>query len=404
MPSPGANGMLDRNVCAQCGEPLADGHCAACDRKGQFTFIHREIAVIAMLCVVVVLGFVLTRAAAGANRALRLRDATAWYETGKRELADGHTAPAILALRRATAIARDDRAFQLALAAALAADQQDDAARQVLLSVRESMPEDPDVNVRLARLLARTDNVSGATRYYQNALYGVWSGDASAARRQVRIELIRYLLAHQQGGRALSELLVLSGNLPDDVQSQNEAGQLYMEAGDAPRALDHFRKALRLDRANAAALAGAGEAAFNVGDYVSAQRFLRAAVPSSGRVTELRAVTELILSGDPLRPGLSLQQRQERVTAALQRALGALDECAAQRPAPLDDSVPLRADATALLPQLALDRVRHAPEGIDAGVHLVYRIEQLTAGACGHTSAIDRALLLIGRRHEVDRP
>ena len=36
-----------------------------------------------VLCTLVVVGFVLTRAAAGANRALRLRDATAWYEAGE---------------------------------------------------------------------------------------------------------------------------------------------------------------------------------------------------------------------------------------------------------------------------------------------------------------------------------
>ena len=71
---------------------------------------------------------------------------------GEHHLAGGQTEPAIRALRRATAINRDNRTYRLALAAALAADRQDDAARQVLLGVRELTPEDPDVNVQLARL------------------------------------------------------------------------------------------------------------------------------------------------------------------------------------------------------------------------------------------------------------
>ena len=144
--------MAETNSCARCGGPLADGHCHACDRRSESTFVHREIVVLVVLCTLVAVGFVFTRAAAGANRALRLRDATAWYEAGERYLAGGQTQSAIRALRRATAINRDNRTYRLALAAALAADRQDDAARQVLLGVRELTPEDPEVNVQLARL------------------------------------------------------------------------------------------------------------------------------------------------------------------------------------------------------------------------------------------------------------
>ena len=114
-----------------------------------------------VLCAAVVVGLVLTRAAARANRTIRLRDASSWYNAGEHHLADGRTEAAIKALRRATAISRDNRTYRLALAAALAADRQDDAARQVLLGVRESTPEDPEVNVQLARLEARHDDLTG---------------------------------------------------------------------------------------------------------------------------------------------------------------------------------------------------------------------------------------------------
>ncbi len=395
--------MADSDSCARCGGPLVDAHCQACERKSESTFVHREIVVLVVLSTLVAVGFVLTRAAAGANRAHRLRDAAAWYDAGERYLAGGQTEPAIRALRRATAIDRDSRTYRLALAGGLAADRQDDAARQVLLGVRESSPEDPEVNVRLARLEARHDDLTGTVRYYQNAVYGSWGGDQGDARRQVRIEMIRYLLAHQQRGRALSELLVLSGNLPDDVQSQTEAGQLFLEAGDPRRGLDRFRQALRIDPKNAAALAGAGEAAFEVGDYASAQRYLRAVEPASSHTLELRAVADLVLTRDPLRPGLALRQRQERVMVGFRRALEVLDECARRQPANSGALESLRAEASGLEPELALKRVRRTPESIDAGLNLIYRIEQRTAETCGQGSAFDRALLLIGRRHEADR-
>ena len=86
--------------CAGCGRPLVDGQCQACDRTTESTFIHREIVVLVVLCALVAVGFVLTRAAAGANRAHRLRDAAAWYGAGEHHLVGGQTESAIKALRR----------------------------------------------------------------------------------------------------------------------------------------------------------------------------------------------------------------------------------------------------------------------------------------------------------------
>jgi tetratricopeptide (TPR) repeat protein len=395
--------MESSSSCARCGGPLVDGDCQACDGNTGSTFVHREIVVLLVLCAVVVVGFVLTRSAARANRALRLRDAAAWYDAGEHYVAGGQTEPAIRALRRATAIDRDNRTYRLALAAALAADRQDDAARQVLLGVRQLTPEDPAVNVQLARLEARHDDLTGTVRYYQNAVHGSWNGDELDARRAVRIELIRYLLTHEQRGRALSELLVLSGNLPDDVQSQTEAGQLFLDAGEPRRGLDRFRQALRIDPKNAMALAGAGEAAFETGDYTSAQRYLGAVDSPSARVSELRSVTDLVLTRDPLRRGLSLRQRQDRVMAGFRRALAALDDCVARHPSASSSFAALRAEAGALEPELALERLRRTPESTDSALTLIYRIEQQTAETCGQGSPFDRALLLIGRRHEADR-
>ncbi len=357
-----------------------------------------------VLCALVVVCFMLTRAAAAANRALRLRDAAAWYDAGEHHLAESETESAIRALRRATAINRDDRSYRLALAAALGAGHQDDAARQVLLGVREATPEDPEVNVRLARLESRRNDLTSTIRYYQIAVYGLWSGDREDARRQVRIELIRYLLAHDQRGRALSELLVLSSTLADDATSQVLGGQLFLVAGDSRRALDHFQRALRLDARNGAALAGGGEAAFELADYHRAQRYLRSA-PVSERVSELRAITDLVLSRDPLQPGLSLGERQKRTVLDFRHAVDVLHDCIARgTPATQETLDSLRAEARALEPTLTAAKLRGSPDSIETGLNVIYRIEQQTVAACGPASATDRALVLIGRRHEADRP
>ena len=79
---------------------------------------------------------------------------------------------AIRALRRATAMNRDNRTYRLALAAALAAIDRTMRPGKGCLASAKLTPEDPEVNVQLARLEARHDDLTGALRYYQNAVFG----------------------------------------------------------------------------------------------------------------------------------------------------------------------------------------------------------------------------------------
>ena len=89
--------------------------------------------------------------------------------------------------------------------------------------------------------------------------------------------------------------------------------------------------------------------------------------------------------------------------AGFRRAVEALDDCVSKHPAANTAFESLRAEGGALEPELASERLRRTPESIDTALNLVYRIEQQTVDTCGHGSAFDRALLLIGRRHEADR-
>lgn len=393
-----------------CGIALVDGRCPACSADLEARVVRREFFVLLVLSAVVVAGFFATRAAAEANERLRLKDASVWFALGDRDLAEGRTDSAIRALRRAVALDRNTRTYRLALASALAAGGQDDLARQVLLASRALTPEDPDINLELARLEARHGERPDAVRYYQSAMYGSWRADQQTLRRQVRVELIRYLLEHGDAATALSELLVLSGNLPADVPAHVEAAQLFLEAGDPRRALEHFQRALQVDAQEPAALAGAGESAFRLGDYTAAQRYLRAAArrdPQPPQVAELTELTTLILTRDPLAPRLSLRERADRLALARARARDRVGECLADGAAISETT---RDTLEALRTELqAWETAARQPgrgrslESIEDGMTLVYRIEQQTADICGAGQPVDRALLLVGERHDLGR-
>lgn len=222
----------------------------------------------------------------------------------------------------------------------------------------------------------------------------------------MRIELIEFLLAHEERARALSELLALTASLPDDAGVQTQAGRMFLAAGDPRLALEHFVRAIRLDSANADALAGAGEAAFELTDYSRALSYLNAAPQGDARVTELREVARLVLLSDPLAPRLGVSERRRRLWAGLRQTVPRLETCSsdpsAQSTANLE---PLRKEAQAFVANLKLPRRQDARDIVDRGVDLVYRIERAVAQHCQLPPApLDRALLLIGRRHGFGEP
>ncbi|MBI4485978.1 MAG: tetratricopeptide repeat protein [Acidobacteria bacterium] len=297
-------------------------------------------------------------------------------------------------MRRAVTKDPQNTQYRLALADALAANHLDEEAKRVLLALRESQPEDPAANLQLARLEARGSDADATRRYYQNALAGLWRPEQAEERRRVRTELIEFLLAHEERARALSELLVLAANLPADAAVHAQVGRLSLAAGDPRLALDHFVRAVDLDSGHAGALAGAGEAAFELGDYNLALRYLKAAPGADADAANLRELTQLVLNGDPLAPRLGSNERRRRLLVAFERASERLEACG---DAGLE---PLRNEARDFESALSLPRRRQPPDLVNDGVDLVYRIERDVEQSCGTPpTPLDRALLLIGRRH-----
>jgi tetratricopeptide (TPR) repeat protein len=386
--------------CSRCGRPLVGGGCPACSLATLAGFVHREIVGLAVLIAIAGGAFVGTRAVARASTSLRHGDAAAWYDLGQQQLAAGRTSDAISSLGRASAMVRDRYEYRLALAAALEAAGQVDSARQVLAGVRERTPEDPTVNTRLARLEAGRGDVTAATRYYEHALHGSWTPDGIDERRRLQIELIHYLLSNNQNRRALAELLLLEVGQPDDAPAHLETARLFAAAGDPARALKQFELVLQRDAKNPSALAGAGSAAFRLGDYSRALEYLSAAPGDQPGVEEQRRLSALVLSRDPLRPRLRYAERHRRLSAALTHVAARLESCEQRvHGASIDEIQRLRADVGAAASRLA--RVR-APSlrAIENGLDVVLRIERDMPSSCGEPTLDDRALLLIGRMHE----
>jgi tetratricopeptide (TPR) repeat protein len=362
--------------------------------------IHREILRLVALVLLAVGAFFVTKTVAGNNRDLSLRNAAEWYSRGERLAANGQLDDAIDAFRRATVRNRTNRTYLFALSRALAGKHDYDSARAILLTIRESAPEDAEINLALARLSVARQDLTEARRFFYNALYAPWPSDQAGKRRAVRIELIRFLLAHQQTGRARSELLAANVDLPDDdVPRQLELATLFSEAGDGRNALTLFERVLRVAPDNTDALAGAGKAAFDLAEYSLARRYLREIPGGNDEVRQMRDVLDLVLSRDPVASRIGARERHRRLDENLSYVEQRLDACMAAR------ATPSTTDRQALHDELQafIRRFRRSgridQDTIESGADLTDRAERALVMWCGPATTVDRALLLIARRH-----
>jgi tetratricopeptide (TPR) repeat protein len=340
------------------------------------------------------------------------------YAVGLSEASAGRYDDAIATFRAALTCDPNNSQYQLSLARALR-DSNDpsqthsrlDEAESYLLALWQRAPQDAAVNLALARVAAHRGSIEDATRYYHNAMYGVWKSDPDANRNKARIELIQFLLKEGAPDKAESELLALAASLPPDPAAHLQAAQLFEQAQDYASALAQYEDVLRGDPGNGLGLAGAGKAAYRSGNYVSAERYLQAAVkaiPQDANARELLATTELVLRANPFRSHISDAERNRRITAAFNQAEKRLAECAAQKG--VDLKIPGAMTASPLFslqerwaaakPDLA--RLRSAAETDlpDSLMDVVFQIEQQTSAICGSPQGLDLALLLISQKRE----
>jgi len=363
--------------------------------------LRRDVLLLFVLAACAVALFLLTRTVAAREGAIESRVAAIWYQDGVSKFSAGATNESIESFRKATAIDRDNRKYVLALTDALAAGNHNVEAEQALLRLRELDPTNAEINLHLARLAAKSGNIQKAVLYYHSSLDGMWTGaDVAELRRNIRIELIRFLISHHDENRVLSELLVLDSELPNSSEAHVHAANMFLQANEARHALNDFVEAVRLDPHNTEALAGAGEAEFRLGDYQKARHYVEEAMEQGDRSTEtdhLLSLVRMVASYDPLAPGLEAKERERRLLAGLDQATQRLDQCQGLDGNP--DLQALKSDAEAMRAQIASTKGFEDPSLISSGLALIYRIEDVADARCGAAMGADEALLLIARRH-----
>jgi tetratricopeptide (TPR) repeat protein len=377
-------------------------------------YLAREPVILAVLTGLAIVSFLavtgLSRLYRGQQEALAER----WSARGVDDLNARRFSIAITEFRTALLYDRDNRAYQLSLAQALMGLDRTDEAEAYLVNLWARQPENGVVNLELARIAAQKNQTERALRFYHNAIYAIWSGNQETERRKTRLELINYLLQINSRTQAESELIALETDIGDDATQQTRLGGLFLHVQDYNRALAAFRAALKLDRNNAQANAGAGVAAFEMGQYAAAQRYLREAIAASSADTASAALlktTDSVLQMDPFRPQISDAERNQIAISAFNTAGDRLRACSP----PAGAGTPFAAKAATvstaaggdltqqwqkLKPQMTERGLRQNPDLLNTAMNLSFQIESRAAGSCGPGSPADKALLLIANLHE----
>jgi tetratricopeptide (TPR) repeat protein len=330
------------------------------------------------------------------------------YASGQRELEKGDAEGAVTDFRTALSYNRDNDLYQLRLAQASVAANHLEEARAYLFNLWERHPENAEVDMELGRLAARNRNVDQALRYYHNAICGDWQGqDAASRRRETRLELYQFLIHVGTQSQAQAELVALAAELPADSPLHNQIGQLFLKDGDYHAALNLFREALQVNRNDKAALAGAGETEFRLGNYQDALTYIERARkrdPDNTAIASLLRRTRLIVGINPYAPKLSAAEQSSRAMRMFQQALARLQQCTREGPNQATRSQPQTAitsvyeDAMKVNPRIQVKLLSRDPDLLAAAVDLAAKMENAAASYCGPPSGLDEAILLIARR------
>lgn len=362
-------------------------------------YLKRQPVTLALLTGLAILFFLAVSALARIHDAQRQSLAQRWAGRGVDALKAQQFTAAVEDFRTALLYSRDNGAYQLSLAQALMGLNRSDEAHAYLVNLWEREPDNGLVSLELARIAANKNQTEDALRYYHNSIFGTWNSDPDAQRRKVRLELIGYLMRINAHLRAEAEIIDLASTVGDNPQQQQQLGEMFLQVGDNQRALAAFRASLKLQRNNAAALAGAAAAAYRLADYGEAEHYLQQSLaenPSDAQTAERLKSTEEVLHWDPLRQGISQQQQIHIAIAAFNAAGDRLKSCKtldAQEQAFQQQWIKLR-------PQINERSLSQNPGLVNTAMSLVFSIEKQTASTCGAQSDTDNALLLVASLHQ----
>jgi tetratricopeptide (TPR) repeat protein len=374
------------------------------------------LSVFAVTCVLAVLTWLIFR-----SYSQHQSDAAArWKRRGEDALAHNNAKAAVYDLRTALGYGQDDPTTEIELAGALAQAGRLQEAAAYFNTLWEKEPGNGNLNLQLARLEARQGQTDLALHHYHAAIYGVWEGDGAIRRRQVRLELVHYLIQQNRFGDARDELLIAAGN-DNTTPGLLEVAALLAEAHAPSDALQIYREVAGRRPVVVQALEGAGQMAFTLAKYRTARSYLDRAMNASSASRPLmdRALTEKNLkianAVMAIYPSQALPQRERllRVVRAYdvahKRYLGCANGTTGQNTTPQHGSTQIQNnDAMAALgnrwqnarPQLTVAALVDSAQLEQATMQLVYDTEQVTEQVCGEPRGEDAALLRIAASPE----
>ena len=368
-------------------------------------FIVREPLLVAILVLITVAFSVLTHAYSEAYDRRRAVLGVQWFDRGQHDLKDNRPAAAVEDFR--TALLYDPRNWEygMHLADALMQANHAEQALNYYLSLWQRNPSNGPVNLQLARLYARKGETANAERYFNGAVFGDWPDNADDNRRAASLELIHYYLDRGDTGHVESQLILLSGNLPEDPQLHTRVANLYTRVGDDQRALGQFREALVLDPGYVPAIEGAGEAAFRVGDFRTAQSYLTRAIrldPSNTTTKTLLDILDAIFALNPYQQGISEAQKIQRTLRAFEVVGNRLQSCNNPQQPSAASTVGPFIERWKQLKAIANTRfLTQHPEEMETLLDFAASAEKLGQSHCGEPTAEDSALLAIAHQQEM---
>lgn len=378
-------------------------------------YIRREPVILAVLTGLAIVSFLAVTVLARLHDAEQQSLAVEWSTRGLDDLNAGRYTVAIPEFHTALEYARDNDDYRLDLAEALVGLNRVDEAYAYLINVRDRQPDNGVVNLEMARIAVEKKQNEQAVRFYHNAINATWPGDQETERRKAQLELVDYLLRTNERTEAEAVLIALGANAGEDAAQQEQLGQLFLRVQDNDRALTAFRESLKLEPKNAAADAGAGTAAFNLGMYPAAEHYLNeavAAAPGDAASMTLLQTTDAVLRLDPYRPRIRAAERDRTVIATFVAAGNRLRACGAIGDAGTAAGQTAGAGASnahagglaeqwrQLKPQVTARGLREDPDLMNTVMNLAFQIESQKSAGCGAATEDDKALMLIAKLHE----